>query len=177
MYSWCSHIPNFNWKCIFVIEILKGNQHYWIFYKFKGHNSVENYLTRPKIKLAGIFSRQIYSPNFIWKCPCIAKIMSKTQSTGMERGNTTIMPRPFHDIKIQIVGINNKIKSEFEVLICDFFLYKIQNYAITIIIMIIIMTCLTNLRTRNSLSRLECSDKTWHQQKQDRQVDKVIQSR
>ena len=49
--SWLIYIPNFNSKCRFVMEITSGNWKLMKFSNFKGHNSAENYSTRPKFEL------------------------------------------------------------------------------------------------------------------------------
>ena len=55
------YIPNFNWKCPCVTEIMR---HYLNFSKSKGNNSAENYSTETKLDLNCVFSWHIHIPNF-----------------------------------------------------------------------------------------------------------------
>ena len=51
VFSWQTYISNFNLKCQFLMEKMSGNWKLMEFSKSKGHNSAENYSTRPKFEL------------------------------------------------------------------------------------------------------------------------------
>ena len=75
--SWHIYIPNFNWKCQFVMEIMSGNCKLMEFFLSpRGITLPKIIRPDPNSNSTCVFSWHIYIPNFNWKCQFVMEIMS-----------------------------------------------------------------------------------------------------